>query len=253
MRCSIRSITQSWPRVADEVGAELAVARAAERHVVAQDVVLGAVGVGDRGEVLVRGPRALGQSSSSTLSALVRPMISSCSAGAERAPRGQVVQVLLHHDVAAARELRVVVGDHERRVEHRRGPSGSRCRRRSRAGRARRSSGSPAPRRPPSRRRRARRAAAARTRSTGRRARPGCGTAGRPASTARRARPRWIAENGCSCAGRGRDAEPVPRRAADADVARELAVQVAEPHRAHQRARVAQHLAHRRERGIPRH
>ena len=62
--------------------------------------------------------------------------------GRQRRPGRQIVQVLLHDDVAAAGEVGILVAD-ERRRRAGRGRSGSRCRRRSRAGRGRRSSESP--------------------------------------------------------------------------------------------------------------
>ena len=60
------------------------------------------------------------------------------------------MDVLLHDDVAAAGELGVLVAD-QRPPPPRRRPPGSRSRRRTRAGRARRTSGSRAPRRRPAR------------------------------------------------------------------------------------------------------
>ena len=78
------------------------------------------------------------ESSSSMSDSLVRPMIFSCSSTGSAFQPGQVVQVLLHDDVAAAGVGRLLVAD-DGGARRPPGRSGSRCRPRSRAGPAHRS------------------------------------------------------------------------------------------------------------------
>ena len=150
--------------------------------------------------------------------------------GGHRVPGCEVVEVLLHDHVAAAREGGILIAD-ERRLGHARATRVRRCRRRSRAGRARRSSGTPAPRRPPTT------------------ASPSCSSSSRstleaevrPVGTdveeqvARRRRRRMRAggdRDERSQLGRSAAmAEPFPRGRSDADDAREVRPHVAEADR----------------------
>lgn len=99
-------------RVPDEVRTELAPPEAAERHVGAEDVPLGAVRVGDGVErdVRVGGLDALGEFDVVRLGAADDPLL---LLGAQGLPGGQIVQVLLHEDVTASGERWVLVA-HQR-------------------------------------------------------------------------------------------------------------------------------------------
>ncbi len=91
--------------VPDEVGAELPRAGSAERHVVAKDVVFDPRRVGDRVEVLVRQPIA-GRIEFDVVE--LRAADDALLIGDRQLlPRGEIVQVLLHDDIAAASELRI--------------------------------------------------------------------------------------------------------------------------------------------------
>lgn len=96
-------------RIGDIVRAVLAGRRVAEGHVVAEDVALDAVGVGDRVEADVRvaGPDVVAEFDVVELGA---PDHAFLFLDGQRLPPGEVVQVFLHDDVTAAREIRVVVG-----------------------------------------------------------------------------------------------------------------------------------------------
>ena len=122
--------------VPDEIRPELARADRAERHVEAQDLPLLPVLADDRvqRDVRVRGLDVVGQLDVAELRAADRSLL---VLHRQRIPRLQVVQVLLDDHVAAARRT----PDPRRRSAPRRGPRrppGSRSRRRTRAGRARR-------------------------------------------------------------------------------------------------------------------
>ncbi len=120
-------------RVADEVGAELARCRSARTACCPAG---SATRCRRRLSMTLSTMCALAgltSSASSMSSSFVRPITCSCCSVRQRVPGLQVVQVLLHDHVAAARELRVLVADQYGVLRLRRRP-GSRCRRRSRAG-----------------------------------------------------------------------------------------------------------------------
>lgn len=98
-------------RVADEVGAEDAGAGRAKGHVVAQDAVLVAGLVLDGGQRLVRLLVAVGLVVELHVVHLGAADDGLLGLGRQAAPAAHVVDVLLHHDVAAAGAGRVLVGD----------------------------------------------------------------------------------------------------------------------------------------------
>lgn len=99
--------------VADEVGAEGVLAERAEGHVEPPDLPLRPVRLGDGVErdVRVGGLHVVGQLDVLQLGTADHPLL---LLDRQRVPGGEVVQVLLHDDVAAALELRVLVADHHR-------------------------------------------------------------------------------------------------------------------------------------------
>lgn len=100
--------------VPDEVRTELALPEAAERHVGTQDVAFRAVRVRDRVQrhMGVGGLDAVGELDVGELRPPDHPLL---LLGAQRVPRRQIVEVLLHDDVAAAREIRVLGADQRSR------------------------------------------------------------------------------------------------------------------------------------------
>ena len=117
MFSSICSVTRGRAAVADEIGAELALAGAAERHVVAQDLELLAV---LRRSIVSALCALVGltASSSSMSDSFVRPMMRSCSSVGSAFQPVEIVQVFLHDHVAAAGERGILVAD-ERGVDRR--------------------------------------------------------------------------------------------------------------------------------------
>ena len=101
-------------RIADEIGAELALRRAPERHVVAEDFYLFAV-LDDRRQRVMRRRR---------LDRIVKLDVGKLGAaddaflgfGGQRVPAGHIVQIFLHDDIAAAGERWVLRAD-ERGVD----------------------------------------------------------------------------------------------------------------------------------------
>ncbi len=100
---------------ADEVRAELALPEVPERHVGAQDVALRAVRIGDgvQRDMRVGGLDVVGELDVGELGPPDHPFL---LLGRQRVPRGQVMQVLLYDDVAAARERGVLVPHECRRA-----------------------------------------------------------------------------------------------------------------------------------------
>ncbi|CAM5306604.1 hypothetical protein SMICM304S_05975 [Streptomyces microflavus] len=97
------------------VVSEPALPEVPERHVRPQDVAFGAVRVGDRVERQVRvgGFLLVGELHVVELGTADDAFL---LLHGERVPRGQVVQVLLYDDIAAALELRVLRADERRRA-----------------------------------------------------------------------------------------------------------------------------------------
>src|SRR5581483_363860 len=99
--------------VADEVRAELAFAHRAEGHIVAQDLPLGAVGIGDRGQrdVGVVGFGGIVELDIGQLGTSDHLFLHVYWQGI---PGSQVVQVLLHDHIASAGEVRILVANQDR-------------------------------------------------------------------------------------------------------------------------------------------
>ena len=97
--------------VTGEVGAELAGSGLAERHVVAEDAVLGAVGIGDGREGLVGGLGAGRSVVELDVVGLGATHDGLLLLGRESTPGGHVVHVPLHGDVAAAAVGLVLIPD----------------------------------------------------------------------------------------------------------------------------------------------